>query len=112
MGTAWHTAVPGNMGAGALWGLVLSMQRSQVGRNNRQDTSPSPVRFYQPEREEGVRPGRSGSSEPSAPALGEAHPGFGHSHLSHGACERSLNSAPGKHVTIPKHVTEKVSPWV
>ena len=80
MDTAWHTAVPGNMGAGAPWGLVLSLQRSQVGRNNQQDTSPSPVRFYQPERGEGVRPGWSGPPEPSFSVLGEAHPGFGHSH--------------------------------
>lgn len=100
MGTAWHTAVPGNMGAGAPWGLVLSLQRSQVGRNNRQDTSLSPVRFYQPERGEGVRPGRSGPPEPSAPGWGKPTLASGTLTVTHGVCERPLNSAPGARVTI------------
>lgn len=112
MGTAWHTAVPGNMGAGAPWGLVLSLQRSQVSRNNRQDTSPSPVHFCQPEREEGVRPGQNGPPEPSAPGWGKLTLALGTLTVTHGVCEISLNSAPGSHVTIFKHVTEKVSPWV
>ena len=43
VGTAGHTAVPGDKVSGTPWDLVSSVQRSQVGRNNQQDIFPTPV---------------------------------------------------------------------